>query len=165
MPGGVRAWEPLLVVVGGGPRGSDTPYPPELETRPVLCLYTVVKTDRRDRPKLLCNRCRLLPHCPRLFSDRRQLRSNCRQLPNRRRLFFTLGSSKIEVCETYFYDIVTAHNDHPSYVKHFLGCICVFFTLFLGIVCVGGVSQGQFGAPPAAHCTAPQVAGGRGSVG
>ena len=145
------------------------PYPPELEARPVLCLYTVVKTDRRDRPKLLSNRCRLLSNCPRLLSDRcqlpsnrRHLLSNCCQLPNRRRLFFKLGSSKIEVCETYLYDIVTAHNDHPSYVKHVLGCICVFFTLFLGIVCGGGVSQGQFHAPQAAHCTAPQVAGGRG---
>ena len=44
--------------------------------------------------------------------------------------FFTLGSSKIEVFETCFSDIVTTQNDHPSYVKHVLGCIYVFFALF-----------------------------------
>ena len=43
--------------------------------------------------------------------------------------FFTLGSSKMEVSETYFIDIVTTHNDHPRYVKHVLGRIFVFFTL------------------------------------
>ena len=43
---------------------------------------------------------------------------------------FTRGSSKIEVFETCFYDAVTTQNDHPRYVKHVLGCICVFFTLF-----------------------------------
>ena len=37
--------------------------------------------------------------------------------------FFTLYSSKIEVPETYFFDVVTTHNDHPSYVKHVLGSI------------------------------------------
>ena len=43
---------------------------------------------------------------------------------------FTLGSSKIEVFETCFFDIVTTQNDHPSYAKHALGRIYVFFTLF-----------------------------------
>ena len=57
--------------------------------------------------------------------------------------FFTLGSSKIEVFEIYFIDIVTTHNDHPRYVKHVLGHIYVFFT-FRG----GGVSQG-IGTQPA----------------
>ena len=38
--------------------------------------------------------------------------------------FFTLGSSEIAV---YFFDIVTTHNDHPSYVKHDLRSIYVFF--------------------------------------
>ena len=37
--------------------------------------------------------------------------------------FFTLGSSKMEVSETYSFDIMTTHNDHPSYVKHILGSI------------------------------------------
>ena len=46
--------------------------------------------------------------------------------------FSTLGSSKIEVCETYFFDIVTTQNDYPTYVVHVLqsGSVYVFFTLF-----------------------------------
>ena len=44
--------------------------------------------------------------------------------------FVNLGSSKMEVFETYFFDIVTTQNDHPSYGKHVLGRIYVFFTLF-----------------------------------
>ena len=43
---------------------------------------------------------------------------------------FTLGSSKIEVFETCFFDVVTTQYDHPSYVKHVLGRIYMFFTLF-----------------------------------
>ena len=34
--------------------------------------------------------------------------------------FFTTDSSKIEVFETCFYDILTAQYDHPRYVKHVL---------------------------------------------
>ena len=41
--------------------------------------------------------------------------------------FFTPGSSKIEVSETCLFDIVITYNDHPSYVKHALGLIYVFF--------------------------------------
>ena len=44
--------------------------------------------------------------------------------------FFTVGSSKIEVFETYFFDTMITQNDHPSYVKHVLGHIYVFFSLF-----------------------------------
>ena len=44
--------------------------------------------------------------------------------------FFTLGSSKIEFFETCFYDIGTTRYDHPSYVKHVLGRIYMFYTLF-----------------------------------
>ena len=44
--------------------------------------------------------------------------------------FFTLDSSKIEVLETYFYDILTTQYDHPRYVKHVLGRIYMIFTLF-----------------------------------
>ena len=44
--------------------------------------------------------------------------------------FFTLGSSKTEVFETCFYDIVITQNNHPRYVKHVLGRIYVSFTLF-----------------------------------
>ena len=60
---------------------------------------------------------------------------------------FTLGSSKIEVFETCFFDIVTTQNDHPRYVKHVLGRLYMFFTLF-GYQVGGGVSQGT-GAQPA----------------
>ena len=49
---------------------------------------------------------------------------------NLRMQLFTQGSSKIEVFKTGFYDIVITQNDHPRYVKHVLGCICVFFILF-----------------------------------
>ena len=45
--------------------------------------------------------------------------------------FFTPDSSKIEVFETCFFDIVTTQYDHPRYVKHVLGCIYVFFTPFV----------------------------------
>ena len=44
--------------------------------------------------------------------------------------FFTPGSSKIEVFETCFFDIVITQNDHPGYVKHVLGRIYMIFTLF-----------------------------------
>ena len=44
--------------------------------------------------------------------------------------FFTVESSKIEVFETYLYDIVTTQYDHPRYVKHVLGGIYMIFTLF-----------------------------------
>ena len=43
---------------------------------------------------------------------------------------FNPDSSKMEVFETYFFDIVTTQNDHPSYGKHVLGRIYMFFTLF-----------------------------------
>ena len=65
--------------------------------------------------------------------------------------FFTPDSSKMEVFETYFFDIVTIQNDHPSYGKHVLGRIYVFFTLFgyqVGGGGGGGGSQGT-GAQPA----------------
>ena len=44
--------------------------------------------------------------------------------------FFTPDSSKIEVFETGFFDIVTTQNDHPRYVKHVLGRMYMVFTLF-----------------------------------
>ena len=52
--------------------------------------------------------------------------------------FFTPDSSKMEVFETYFFDIVTTQNDHPSYGKHVLGRIYVFFTRFGNQVGGGG---------------------------
>ena len=57
--------------------------------------------------------------------------------------FFTPDSSKIEVFETYFFDIVTTQNDHPSYGKHVLGRIYVFFTLFGYQVGGGGSPKGR----------------------
>ena len=59
--------------------------------------------------------------------------------------FFTKGSSKIEVFEifeTCFFDIVTTQNDHPRYVKHVIGCINLFFTLFGHWVRGGGSPKG-----------------------
>ena len=53
----------------------------------------------------------------------------------------SLGSSKIEVSETYFFDIVTTQNDHPTYVKHALSRIYVFFALFGYWVPGGGVPR------------------------
>ena len=44
--------------------------------------------------------------------------------------FFTVGSSKIKVFETDFFDIVTTQYVHPRYVKHVLGRIYMIFTLF-----------------------------------
>ena len=55
--------------------------------------------------------------------------------------FFTLGSSKIKVFETCFFDLVIAVNDHPRYVKHVSGRIHVFFTLFA----IGWEGGGQTG--------------------
>ena len=56
--------------------------------------------------------------------------------------FFTLGSSKIQVFETCFFDIVTTQNDHPSYVKHVLGHISVFLTVFGYELRGGGAPKG-----------------------
>ena len=55
---------------------------------------------------------------------------------------FTLYSSKTEVSETDFFYLVTTQYDHPRYVKHFLGSICVFFTLFGYWVRGGGSPKG-----------------------
>ena len=44
--------------------------------------------------------------------------------------FCTLGSSKFEVFKTCYYDILATQYEHPKYVKHVLGCIYMFFTLF-----------------------------------
>ena len=63
--------------------------------------------------------------------------------------FFNPDSSKIEVFQTCFFDIVTTQNDISSYAKHILGRIYVFFTLFgCWVRGGGGVSQGT-GAQPA----------------
>ena len=55
--------------------------------------------------------------------------------------FFTPDSSKMEVFETYFFDIVTTQNDISSYAKHILGRIYVFFILFGYQVGGGGLPR------------------------
>ena len=64
--------------------------------------------------------------------------------------FFTPGSSKIEVFETYFFDTVTTQNDHPTYVNHVFGRIYVFFTLFGYWLQGGGGCSKRIGTRPAA---------------
>ena len=56
--------------------------------------------------------------------------------------FFTPYSSKIEVSETYLYDIVTTQYDHPNYVQHVVVRMYVFFTLFDYYVQGGGSPKG-----------------------
>ena len=41
-----------------------------------------------------------------------------------------LGSSKMEISETGFFNTLTIQSDQISYVKHFLAPLYVFFTLF-----------------------------------
>ena len=62
--------------------------------------------------------------------------------------FFSPGSSKIEVFELCFFDIVTTQNDHPTYVKHVLGRVYMFSSLFGYWPHGGGVSQ-EIGTQPA----------------
>ena len=69
--------------------------------------------------------------------------------------FFTLGSSKIELFETYFSDTVITYNDHPRCVKQVLGRIYVFFSLFGYWVRGGGVSNG-IGTQPACAIRQPK---------
>ena len=53
------------------------------------------------------------------------------------------ADQKSKFSKLVFFDIVTTQNDHPSYAKHVLGRIYVFFTLF-GYQVGGG---GGGGAP------------------
>ena len=47
-------------------------------------------------------------------------------------MLFTLDRSIIEIFRNvFFFDTVTTQNDHPRYVKHFVGRIYVFFTFFV----------------------------------
>ena len=58
--------------------------------------------------------------------------------------FFTLYSSAIDVFKTCFFDMVAPHNDHSSYVKHVLGSIYLFSTLFgYSVGRGGGASKGS----------------------
>ena len=62
-------------------------------------------------------------------------------------LFFGLGISKIKDSDSYFFHSVSTHNDHPSYVKHVVGGIGVFFRCaLLGIASLrGGLAEGNRG--------------------
>ena len=60
--------------------------------------------------------------------------------------FSSLGSSKMELSETDFFDTLTIQNDQISYVKHVLAPLYVFFTLF---GCWGGVAPKGSRAQPA----------------
>ena len=53
--------------------------------------------------------------------------------------FCGLGSSKMEISETVFFDTLTIQNDQISYVKHVLAPPYLFLTLF---GCGGGVPRG-----------------------
>ena len=53
---------------------------------------------------------------------------------------FHPGQLKNGSFRNFFFDIVTTQNDHPSYGKHVLGRIYVFFTLFRYQVGGGGGS-------------------------
>ena len=55
--------------------------------------------------------------------------------------FSGLGSSKMEISETDFFDTLTIQNDQISYVKHVLDPFHVFFTL-VGCGEGGGGYQG-----------------------
>ena len=56
--------------------------------------------------------------------------------------FFVLGSPKIDVFETYLFDIVITRNDQPRFVKHVLGRIYLVFTFFGYWPRVGGCPKG-----------------------
>ena len=55
--------------------------------------------------------------------------------------FSRLGSSKMEISKTAFFDTLTLQNDQISYVKHILAPLYVFFTLF-GCWGGGGLPRG-----------------------
>ena len=56
--------------------------------------------------------------------------------------FFSLYTSKMELSETDFFDILTLQNDKISYIKHVLAPLYVFFTLF-GCGGGGGAPKGS----------------------
>ena len=60
--------------------------------------------------------------------------------------FSGLGSSKLEISETDFFDTLTIQNDQISFVKHVLAPIYVFFTLF-GCLGGGGAPKGSRAQP------------------
>ena len=62
--------------------------------------------------------------------------------------FSSLGSSKMKISETNFFDFLTILNDKVSYVTHVLVPFCMFFTqsgCLMGVRGGGGGSQGGRG--------------------
>ena len=57
--------------------------------------------------------------------------------------FSGLGSSKMEISETDFFDALTIQNDQISYVKHVLAPLHVFFTLVGSVWGGGGAPKGS----------------------
>ena len=68
--------------------------------------------------------------------------------------FSSLGSSKMEISETDFFDILIIQNDQISYVKHVLAPLDVFFTLF-GCFFLGGGGGCQGGWGTTRLCSFP----------
>ena len=56
--------------------------------------------------------------------------------------FSSLGSSKMEISETDFFDTLTIQKDQISHVKHVLAPFYVFFTLFGFFFGGGGLPRG-----------------------
>ena len=69
--------------------------------------------------------------------------------------YSSLGSSKMEISKTIFFDTLTIQNDQISYVKRVLDPLCVFFTLFGCWGGGGGAPKGS-GAQPAYAVFQPQ---------
>ena len=65
---------------------------------------------------------------------------------------FTLDSSKVEVLETQFFDIVITQHDHLTYAKHVLDRLFVSFTIFW-YLCGGGVGPPKVGTKPSYVCS------------
>ena len=57
--------------------------------------------------------------------------------------FFTLDSSKIQIFETYFFDIGITQDDHAEYVKH----VSTYIYVFLTFGCRGGGGGHRGGLP------------------
>ena len=56
--------------------------------------------------------------------------------------FSSLGSSKMELSKTDFFDTLTIQNDQISYAKHVLAPLYVFFTIFGCWGARGGLPRG-----------------------
>ena len=54
------------------------------------------------------------------------------------------AAQKLKFMNFFFFDIVTTHNDHPSYIEHILGSFRVFFLNLFGYLV-----RGRGGSPKA----------------